>query len=202
MSKTTSVFLEEHCRIDRESWRTGSGQARRSSVGLQTVRDWVLRFNAVGPSGLVDGKAPGQTPKLNEAQREALAQMVESGPVPAAHGAVRWRLIDLVQWVWDEFGISIATQTMRRELRAMGYRKSSARPRHLGQARDAIPAFKKTSPPRWQRSKRCPSPSCRWLGTAATPIPDIEPPPCSRPASRSWRRVAPRETTAITARVV
>jgi transposase len=27
-------------------------------VGLQTVRDWVLAFNAEGPSGLVNGKAP------------------------------------------------------------------------------------------------------------------------------------------------
>ena len=128
--------------------------ARLGSVGLQTVRDWVLRLNAAGPAGLVDGKAPGQTPKLNEAQREALARMVENGPIPAAHGVVRWRLIDLAQWVWDEFGISIAKQTMSRELRAMGYRKLSARPRHHGQASDAIPTFKKTSPPRWRRSKR------------------------------------------------
>ena len=29
-------------------------------VSLQTVRDWVLRFNAHGPDGLLDGKAPGQ----------------------------------------------------------------------------------------------------------------------------------------------
>ena len=33
--------------------------ARAGGVGLQTFRDWVLRFNAKGPSGLVDGKAPG-----------------------------------------------------------------------------------------------------------------------------------------------
>jgi hypothetical protein len=30
---------------------------------LQTLRDWVLRLNATGPAGLVDGKAPGQPPK-------------------------------------------------------------------------------------------------------------------------------------------
>ena len=46
--------------------------ARIGSVGLQTVLDWVLRFNAAGPDYLIGGKAPGQTPKLNEAQREAL----------------------------------------------------------------------------------------------------------------------------------
>ncbi len=120
------------------------------SVGLQTVRlsrqarracgrsasgprQRVLRFNAAGPDGLVDGKAPGQTPKLNEAQRQALVRSVESGPIPAVHEVVRWRLIDLAQWVWDEFQISISKQTLSRELRAMGFRKLSARPRHHAQ---------------------------------------------------------------------
>jgi hypothetical protein len=30
------------------------------SVGLQIIRDWVLRFNARGPDGLLDGKLSGQ----------------------------------------------------------------------------------------------------------------------------------------------
>ncbi|MFO7759256.1 MAG: helix-turn-helix domain-containing protein [Roseovarius sp.] len=34
--------------------------ARIGGVGLQIVRDWVLRFNARGPEGLIDGKAPGR----------------------------------------------------------------------------------------------------------------------------------------------
>lgn len=127
--------------------------ARIGSVGLQTVRDWVLRFNAAGPDRLVDGKAPGQTPKLNDAQRQALARTVESGPVPAVHGVVRWRLIDLAQWVREEFGISIAKQTLSRELRAMGFRKLSARPRHHAQNEHAAEAFKKNSPPSWRTSR-------------------------------------------------
>ncbi len=126
--------------------------ARIGSVGLQTVRDWVLRFNAAGPDCLVDGKAPGQTPRLNEAQRQALVRIVESGPIPAVHGVVRWRLIDLAQWIWDEFRVSISKQTLSRELRAMGYRKLSARPRHHAQNEYAMEAFKKTSPPSWQTS--------------------------------------------------
>jgi hypothetical protein len=67
---------------------------------------------------------------------------------------VRWRLIDLAQWIWDEFAISISKQTLSRELRALGYRKLSARPRHHAQRGDAIPAFKKISPPSWRRSGR------------------------------------------------
>ena len=72
----------------------------------------------------------------------------------AATEVVRWRLVDLVQWIRDEFAVSISTQTLSRELRAMGYRKLTARPRHHAQDADAIPAFKKTSQPRWQRSGR------------------------------------------------
>jgi transposase len=116
--------------------------ARIGGVGLQTVRDWVLRFNARGPDGLIDRKAPGNPPKLNAEQRAALAQTVESGPIPAIHDVVRWRLIDLAQWVWDEFGVSVSEATMSRELKALGYSKLSARPRHHAQNELAIADFK------------------------------------------------------------
>jgi transposase len=132
---------------------TRSEAAKLGGVGLQIVRDWVLRFNARGPDGLLDGKAPGQPSKLNDAQRQAVARMIESGPLPAVHGVVRWRLIDLAQWIFEEFRISIAKQTLSRELRAMGYRKLSARPRHHAQAVGAIEDFKKTSPRAWTKSR-------------------------------------------------
>lgn len=133
---------------------TRSEAARIGGVGLQIVRDWVVRFNERGPDGLIDGKAPGATPLLNIEQRRALMRIVEAGPIPASHGVVRWRLIDLAAWVWDEFGVSISKQTLSRELRGSGYRKLTARPRHHAQDADAIPAFKKTSRPIWRQSAR------------------------------------------------
>ena len=71
-------------------------------------------------------------------------------PIPAVHGVVRWRLIDLSQWIFEEFRITIAKQTLRRELRAMGYRKLSARPRHHAQVEGAIEDFKKAFPRAWR----------------------------------------------------
>jgi transposase len=127
--------------------------AQAGGVGLQTFRDWVLRFNAAGPAGLVDGKAPGQPPRLDAKQRRELAQRVEDGPIPAAHGVVRWRLSDLAQWVYETYLISISEQTLSRYLRAMGYRKLSARPRHHAQNPEAVVAFKKTSGDVWRRSR-------------------------------------------------
>ena len=125
--------------------------ARIGGVTLQIIRDWVLKLNAHGPDGLIDGKAPGQSSRLNAAHRAALAAVIESGPIPAIHGVVRWRIIDLCQWVWEEFRINIAKQTMSRELRALGYRKLSARPRHHAQAEGAVERFKKASQPCWTR---------------------------------------------------
>src|SRR3954469_11492132 len=161
-----------------------SEAARIGCVTMQSVRDWVLRFNAQGPAGLINGKASGRRAILNETQRAALRAIVEQGPILAIHGVVRWRWVDLIAWLWEEVCLSISQQTLSRELRAMNYRKLSARPRHEevclsisqqtlsrelramnyrklsarprhhGKSEAAVAAFKKTSPPVWRRSPR------------------------------------------------
>ena len=73
-----------------------SDAARIGGVGLQTVRDWVLRFNACGPDGLIGGKAPGNRPKLDHVQRKALAASWRAGRFPpsmewCAGGSSIWR---------------------------------------------------------------------------------------------------------------
>ena len=62
-----------------------SEAAKIGGVGLQIIRDWVLRFNARGPDGLLNGKSPGQPSKLNDAQRQAIARMIPSRAT--AHGS-------------------------------------------------------------------------------------------------------------------
>ena len=105
-----------------------SAAARIGGVGLQSIRDWVLRFNAGGPEVLIDAKTAGRKPKLGAAELQALVRMVEEGPLLAIHGVVRWRLVDLRQWVWEEFGIETSVQSLSEQLRALGYRNLSARP--------------------------------------------------------------------------
>ena len=65
---------------------TRTEAAKIGGVGLQVVRDWVMKFNADGPEGLIDRKAPGQPPRLNDGHHAALAAILESGPIPAVHG--------------------------------------------------------------------------------------------------------------------
>src|SRR3954462_10781540 len=50
--------------------------------------------------------------------------------------------------------MSLSETTLSRELRALGYRKLSARPRHDAQNPAALEAFKKASRPPWKRSGR------------------------------------------------
>jgi len=129
--------------------------ARIGGVTLQIVRDWVVKFNAAGPDGLIDRKAPGKPSLLNATHRAALVEAIERGPIPAAHGVVRWRIIDLAQMLWDDFSLSVSRPTLSRELRTLGYRKLSARPKHHAQDPDAIEAFKRGAlPPSWTRSGR------------------------------------------------
>jgi len=128
--------------------------ARLGAVGLQTVRDWVLRFNSEGPEGLLTGKAPGARSLLSPEQRQALERAIEEGPIPSIHGVVRWRLVDLVQWAWEEFQVAISAQTMSRELRSLNYRKLSARPRHHAKNEVEVTSFKKPFPPVWRRSRQ------------------------------------------------
>jgi transposase len=127
--------------IDDEGSRGDA--ARIGGVGLQIVRDWVVRFNAHGRDGLIDRHGPGASPLWSPKQRRALVEMVERGPIPAVHGVVRWRLVDLAQWIWEEFRVSVSVQTISRHLRGLGYRKLSAWPRYHAQAAGVIEHFKK-----------------------------------------------------------
>ena len=118
--------------------------AKIGGVTLQIVRDWVMKFNAHGPDGLVDKKAPGQAPRRHPSGGARQSDRRSSNPCDPQR--VRWRLIDLCQWIFEAFRITVS-------LRAMGYRRLSARPRHHAQAEDAIEDFKKASPRAFLRSR-------------------------------------------------
>jgi transposase len=126
--------------------------ARIGGMDRQTLRDWVHRFNAEGPEGLINRTSPGAPSKLNDAQRAWLAEVVERGPDLAVDGVVRWRGCDLVALIWREYSISLSEDVVWKELRRLDFRYLSARPRHYAQDPQALEDFKKTSPSAWRRS--------------------------------------------------
>ena len=69
------------------------------------------------------------------------AEVVEAGPVPAVDGG-RWRRKDLARWTWRR---SISLEPRWARLKALGFAKISARPRHS--RKTSWPeAFKKNFP--------------------------------------------------------
>ena len=87
----------------------GQNRAAAAAVGLmdrQTLRDWVVRFNADGPEGLIDKPSPGRPPKLTPAQNQEVRQLVEEGPGRYDPHLVRWRRAGLAVVVRDRFAIT------------------------------------------------------------------------------------------------
>ena len=80
----------------------------------------MLKLNAFGPDALIDYKGPGPQPILTDAHLAVLAQAIEDGPIPAIHGVVRCQVVDLVQWLSNDFQVAVSKQTLSRELRQMG----------------------------------------------------------------------------------
>jgi transposase len=119
--------------------------ARIGGMDRQTLRDWVHRFNAHGPNGLLDGWSKGPEPRLSAEQRAELAELVETGPDRAVHGVVRWRRVDLQRVIRERFGVAYHERTVGKLLKALGFSHISARPRHPAQDQRTIEAFKKTS---------------------------------------------------------
>jgi transposase len=120
--------------------------ARIGGMDRQTLRDWVHRFNAAGPEGLIDNWTEGPKPRLTPAQLAELSEIVESGPDPKRDGVVRWRRIDLKGIIAVRFGVDYRERYVGKLLKKLGFSHMSARPRHPAQDERMIEAFKNVWP--------------------------------------------------------
>jgi transposase len=128
----------------RDGMDRGSA-ARIGGMDRQTLRDWVHRFNAGGPEGLIDKWTEGPKPRLSAAQLTELARLVEVGPDRERDGVVRWRRVDLKRVIAERFGVDFHARHVGKILKKLGFSHMSARPRHPAQDERIVEAFKKTS---------------------------------------------------------
>jgi len=119
--------------------------ARLTGMDRQTLRDWVLRYNADGIEGLLSRKPPGASARLTEAQQVQLRQWVTDGPNPEDHTVIRWRCVDLCGEVQRRFSVTVCERTMGKWLRKMGLTRLQPRPYHPKKDAEAQETFKKTS---------------------------------------------------------
>jgi hypothetical protein len=130
---------------------TRTEASRIGGVTLQIVRDWALKFNARGPDGLIDRKAPGPKPRLNDERRAALKAIIESGPIPAVHGVARLPT-----------GRLAVDQSFRAERVELDHPVADDLQRAIAcrsQPPTPLPRWPEPNRPTWRRSSAQPTPS-------------------------------------------
>src|SRR5580700_101925 len=117
-----------------------------SSAGMdrQTLRDWVIRYNAHGLAGLADRWNGGRPPMLDEAEAAELLEIVLNGPDPDKDGFCAFTRDDLVAIAKKRFGKSMHATSMGRLLRRLGLSRQKPRPSHPLKDPAAEAAFKKS----------------------------------------------------------
>jgi transposase len=127
--------------------------AETCGMDRQTLRDWVLRYNAEGLAGLCNRPhAGGPSSKLTEAQTTKLAEWVRSGPDPEKDRIVRWRLKDLQHRIAADFQVTMHERSVGKVLARLNFSHISARPRNPKADEEAQEAHKKTSANSLRRS--------------------------------------------------
>jgi transposase len=128
----------------------GGAAAKIGGMDRQTLRDWVHRFTASGPDGLLDHWTEGPKPRRSSEQMAEVARIVEAGPEREKDGVVRWRRVDLKRVIAETFGVDFHERYVGTLLKKLGFSPVSARPRHPARDERIVEAFKTYGPPRLQ----------------------------------------------------
>ncbi len=96
--------------------------------GQTTVQRWLKRYMAEGVAGLEDAPRPGKPATVSQAYREQLLASVRRRPRSLGLDFSLWTLQRLADYMAEQTGIRVSTETVRRELKSGGIVLS--RPQH------------------------------------------------------------------------
>lgn len=125
--------------------------ARQAGMTRQTLRDWVLRYNADGIDGLRDRPKGHAKRTLTPEQEKEIDALVLLGPEGTL---VRWRRVDLRDVIEEKFGVDYHERSVGKLLHRLGFSRLSVRPMNPEADTQAQEAFKKTLPQKLRKS--CP----------------------------------------------
>jgi transposase len=129
-----------------------SEAARLAGMERQALRDAAVRYNAEGLAGLRNRPHPGPAPRLDEARRAALRELVLAGPEVEETGLSAWTLPDLCREVERRWGVRYHPGHMSKLVRGLGLSRQKARPSHPKVDLEAQAAFaKRGCATRWRR---------------------------------------------------
>ena len=118
--------------------------AEAAGMDRQTLRDWVIRYNAHGPDGLYDCWGDGRPPRLDPKEQAELTRIVLEGPAPES-GLSAFTREDLVRLCEARFGKTFHPASLGRILKRLGFSRQKARPSHPQKDAGLAEAFKRGS---------------------------------------------------------
>jgi transposase len=118
--------------------------AEAAGMDRQTLRDWIIRYNAHGVEGLRDRWGKGRPARLVSNEQVELAAIILRGPDPEAEGISAYTLEDLARLSQDRFGKPFHPASMSRVVRRLGFSRQKARPSHPLKDPAEAEAFKKS----------------------------------------------------------
>lgn len=118
--------------------------ARSAGMDRQTLRDWVLRYNAHGIDGLYDLWCGGRPPRLDATEQAELLSIVMAGSSPETTGISAYTRDDLAAICAERFGKNFHPSSMSRVLKRLGLSRQKTRPSHPMKNPAAQAAFKKS----------------------------------------------------------
>lgn len=118
--------------------------ARSAGMDRQTLRDWVLRYNAHGLDGLADRPRDGRPPTLDADEKAELLEIVLAGTDPETSGLSALTRDDLVRICEERFGKRLHATSMGRILGELGLSRQKTRRSHPQKDLAAQAAFKKS----------------------------------------------------------
>jgi transposase len=126
-----------------------SRQAAAENAGMdrQTLRDWVIHYNAHGVAVLAELWQNGRPSRLTPDEQADLHAIVLAGPDPDRDGFSALRRDDLVAICVTKFGERMHRTSMGRLLRKLDLSRQKARPSHPQRDPVAQAAFKKLPSP-------------------------------------------------------
>jgi transposase len=81
-----------------------------------TILRWLKRYLAEGIEGLQDDPKPGRSPVVTEVYRKRLLEVVRRRPRSLGLEYSMWTLQRLSEYLAEETGVRISSETVRREL--------------------------------------------------------------------------------------
>ncbi len=117
--------------------------AEAAGMDRQTLRDWVIRYNAHGLDGLYDCWGDGRPPRLEPEEQAELTRIVLAGP-DADSGVSAFTREDLARICEARFGKTFHPASVGRLLKRLDFSRQKARPSHPQKDPAQEEAFKKS----------------------------------------------------------